>query len=122
LNISRVNNLRLDTTEYDGLESKEKILLVFHCSGFCFIIATGSDIKILYCSDILFDSLSYVVNLILYSHSFGKITFIIQGFQFHCFLNLNQSFDVISRVCDKICLHQIGIVADQSNTTHFIHS
>jgi len=122
LNISRVNNLRLDTTEYEGLESKLKLLLVFPFSGFFLIIATGSEINKKYSSDIVFDSLSFVINLMLYSHSFGSTTFIIHGFHIHSFTNENHSFDDITRLCDKICLHHIGIVADQSKTIHFCHS
>jgi hypothetical protein len=97
LNISRVKSLNFDITEYDALESKENVLLVFHCSGDCFMIATGSDISIKYCSDMLFDSLSYVFSDTLYSHSFGNITFKIPGSHSHFFVKLNQSLDVISR-------------------------
>jgi hypothetical protein len=95
--ISRVNNLKFETTEYDAFESKLNVLLVFHCSGVFFMIATGSEIITKYCSPMLFHSLSVVFKITLYSHSFGSITLIAHGTLSHCLLNLNQSLDVISR-------------------------
>jgi hypothetical protein len=86
------------------------------------MVATGSDIKRKYSSVIELDSLSYVVKLAVYSHSFGNITFIIQGFPSPSFVNLKPSFDLMFRTCDNICLPHTGIVADQSNIIPFAHS
>jgi hypothetical protein len=63
-----------------------------------------------------------VVKLAVYSHSLGNTTLIIQGVHNHSFVNLNPSFDLMFRTCDRICLPQIGIVADQSNIIPFSHS
>jgi hypothetical protein len=42
--ISQVNNLIFDKTEYDAEESNAKEVEVFHFSGVCLSIATGSEI------------------------------------------------------------------------------
>jgi hypothetical protein len=65
--ISQVNNLKFDITEYDALESNENIVLVFHSAGAYFITATGSETIIEYVSEIVFDSLSFVVSVTVYS-------------------------------------------------------
>jgi hypothetical protein len=58
----------LDKTAYEGLESKLNVVEVFHNSGDCLIIATGSETSKSNFSVNLLDSLSTVVNFIVYSH------------------------------------------------------
>ena len=112
----------LDVTEYEELASNIYFVLVVHYSGVVFIIATGSANTIEYVSEISFHSLSLVVSVILYSHSFGSTTLMIHGVFSQFFTNEKPFHHLISRECVFISLHQRGIVADQSKTIQLIHS